>query len=606
MVRFVAFAALVLGILSGACATAAEEPVCGDGILSPGETCDDLNSAGGDGCSEQCELEVGFDCGGEPSRCTQLCGNGLLDPNEECDGDELDGQDCGSRGFDGGQLGCRADCSFDDRSCTERVCGDGVIEDPEGCDDDNATNGDGCGSSCQVENGWDCAGEPSICALRCGNGALDPGEQCDGIMLGGATCRSLSYDDGQLGCTDKCGFDESRCVLYSCGNGVIEGVEQCDDGNPTGADGCSATCQVEPGWRCTGLPSSCERLCGNGAIDAGEQCDGVDLGGATCASLGFVGGTLLCAQCSYDTSACIAPACGDGILSAGEECDDNNTNSGDGCNAACNVESGWECAGEPSLCRRLCGNGAIDAGEQCDGPNLGGASCVSLGYLRGSLACSPSCQFDTRSCVAPRCGDGILTPSAGEECDGSEFGGKTCRDFGFMSGALACTFACDIDSSGCTGPITVCGNGEVETGEDCDDGNTRSDDGCSSTCRWEPFCVADETIACGESDYTSRVSGNNSFNYSCGSTAAGIDHHYAFTAPPGVSRIDIDLDCDDRDDDYDIFVMEGACDPLLCIGKNTSTRCGSETVEVTPGLTYYIAIERDSALRGFRIRVDCD
>jgi cysteine-rich repeat protein len=31
----------------------------------------------------------------------------------------------------------------------------------------------------------------------------------------------------------------------------------------------------------------------------------------------------------------------------------------------------------------------------------------------------------------------------------------------------------------------TCGNGQVETGEQCDDGNTNSNDGCSSTCQTE-------------------------------------------------------------------------------------------------------------------------
>ena len=32
----------------------------------------------------------------------------------------------------------------------------------------------------------------------------------------------------------------------------------------------------------------------------------------------------------------------------------------------------------------------------------------------------------------------------------------------------------------------VCGNGSLETGEECDDGNTTGGDGCSATCRREP------------------------------------------------------------------------------------------------------------------------
>ena len=41
--------------------------------------------------------------------------------------------------------------------------------------------------------------------------------------------------------------------------------------------------------------------------------------------------------------------CGDGVLSDVEQCDDGNTSSGDGCDA-CQVEPGFACHGEPSVC----------------------------------------------------------------------------------------------------------------------------------------------------------------------------------------------------------------------------------------------------------------
>jgi len=45
--------------------------------------------------------------------------------------------------------------------------------------------------------------------------------------------------------------------------------------------------------------------CGNGNIDSNEECDGQTLGGATCSSLGFSGGSLSCtATCEFDTSQC--------------------------------------------------------------------------------------------------------------------------------------------------------------------------------------------------------------------------------------------------------------------------------------------------------------
>ncbi len=47
-----------------------------------------------------------------------------------------------------------------------------------------------------------------------------------------------------------------------------------------------------------------------------------------------------------------------------------------------------------------CGNGKIDAGENCDGSNLGGKRwCSDLGFDAGILSCSTDCTFDTSGCV---------------------------------------------------------------------------------------------------------------------------------------------------------------------------------------------------------------
>lgn len=46
-------------------------------------------------------------------------------------------------------------------------------------------------------------------------------------------------------------------------------------------------------------------VCGNGLKETGEQCDGGDLGGQTCQTQGYGGGTLACTSaCTFDTSAC--------------------------------------------------------------------------------------------------------------------------------------------------------------------------------------------------------------------------------------------------------------------------------------------------------------
>ena len=74
-----------------------QEPtgVCGDGVVQPGEACDDGNSSDGDGCSAACEVECGFACEKKSeglrifSTCTRHCGDGVVqwELGEECDDD---------------------------------------------------------------------------------------------------------------------------------------------------------------------------------------------------------------------------------------------------------------------------------------------------------------------------------------------------------------------------------------------------------------------------------------------------------------------------------------------------------------------------------------
>ena len=45
--------------------------------------------------------------------------------------------------------------------------------------------------------------------------------------------------------------------------------------------------------------------------------------------------------------------CGDGQTQAPEDCDDKNLTDLDGCSAACTVEAGYGCSGEPSTCTTL-------------------------------------------------------------------------------------------------------------------------------------------------------------------------------------------------------------------------------------------------------------
>lgn len=79
---------------------------------------------------------------------------------------------------------------------------------------------------------------------NCGNGAVDPGEQCDGTNLAGQTCASvLGFPgaSGSVSCSAACTLVSTSCA--ACGDGYLQSGEQCDDGNAATGDGCQS-CQV--------------------------------------------------------------------------------------------------------------------------------------------------------------------------------------------------------------------------------------------------------------------------------------------------------------------------------------------------------------------------
>ncbi len=67
------------------------------------------------------------------SECTPICGDGIVSLGEECD----DGQN------DGGYGECGEGCVLGS------FCGDGIVDGDEECDDGNNLDGDGCGSGCR-------------------------------------------------------------------------------------------------------------------------------------------------------------------------------------------------------------------------------------------------------------------------------------------------------------------------------------------------------------------------------------------------------------------------------------------------------------------------
>ncbi|MBU1535371.1 hypothetical protein KKF84_08620, partial [Myxococcota bacterium] len=259
----------------------------------------------------------------------------------------------------------------------------------------------------------------------CGDAVVDVGEDCDGANLGDQSCTGLGYHGGTLLCDSDCAFDVSGCQAQGeCGNGEIE-------------------------------------------VGTSEECDGNSLGGATCLSLGYYGGTLSCdTECIFDVTGCEPQGrCGDGLLQTahGETCDGGELGEDDclslgyyggaiACNDNCRYDV-TDCA-----LHGLCGDSIIQspAGEECDSANLGGESCESRGWYDGVLACDNACKVDESDCASfGMCGDGLIQSAGGETCDGTELGGATCLSRGFWGGELLCNAGCTFDESECRSAVAI-------------------------------------------------------------------------------------------------------------------------------------------------------
>jgi len=111
----------------------------------------------------------------------------------------------------------------------------------------------GNGDECVVDGfGGRCAGGACI-AARCGDGELDPTEQCDGDEIADASCVSAGYYGGTLTCSAECELDVTQCT-GRCGDGMLDAADEvCDTFSATscfdlgfsyGRAGCTSQCNV--------------------------------------------------------------------------------------------------------------------------------------------------------------------------------------------------------------------------------------------------------------------------------------------------------------------------------------------------------------------------
>ena len=372
-------------------------------------------------------------------------------------------------------------------------------------------------------------------APACGDGHVDPGEQCDD---GNSQRRRLRQQLHAARCGD--GIVERRRAVRrrqhrstataatttarrpSAATASSSAGEQCDDGNaktatparttarcPAAATGSSspassATTATRPTATparttaprldaATGSPSpassattatplngdACNTDCTDaplrdGVVDPDEACDDGNMTTATPA-----------------TTTASRPACGDGALDPGEQCDDGNTANSDACENDCTAPR--------------CGDGIVDRASSATMATRSTAmparttARLRLRQRRGQTrrAVRRRQRRQRRrlrnDCTLPRCGDGIV--ERGEQCDdGNAINGDACgppaRDPGRAATASSSRRAVrrrqHHNGDGCANDCTTaprCGDGIVEAGEQCDDGNTTTATAATTNCK---------------------------------------------------------------------------------------------------------------------------
>lgn len=421
---------------------------CQEGKCKPGATplnCDDSNPCTTDSCSQTdgCKHKDNSDSCDDQDACTvgDFCKEG------QCAGN-LGQIDCG-----------------DANVCTKDSCDPvmGCAYSPEvgECSDGNpCTVGDVCsGGQCAAGAGMpDCDdGDP------CTTDTCQPPQGCAHTLFAGPC------DDG-----NQCTVDDA-CVAGLC-TGLIK---TCNDSNPCTLDSCNpflpggCTASPAPGPCNDGDPCSLNDSCENGQCKAGTQLLACD-----------------------DANACTADSCQKGVGCVHQNqvglCEDGNPcTSGDYC-------ANGQCYSGGNIC--ACQSDA-DCIPQDDG-NL----------CNGTLACDKSSPAPANWACVP-------DPDSVVDCDGLD---TVCLDYECVpaSGACAsspaneggacndgsgCTLEDKCHNGGCSGlPCAsygkscvnnkcvdqVCGNGNQEPGEECDDGNLANGDGCSAACKFEcpPSC----------------------------------------------------------------------------------------------------------------------
>ena len=204
---------------------------CGESNKGTGTACTD-----GDACTEGDACQTGTCVPGTPLDCNDgiACSADSCDSAEGCIHTDIEG------------------FCFDGNDCTDDLCSQEGLP-VVGCLWENNTDSCDDGSVCSTTSicaGGTCEGKTFI---DCNDGIACTADSCDPSSGCVYTPDDSACDTNQLCVTDVClvgvgcgQFDTAPC----CGNGILEPGEECDDSNDSDGDGCSSTCADQ--WFCPG------------------------------------------------------------------------------------------------------------------------------------------------------------------------------------------------------------------------------------------------------------------------------------------------------------------------------------------------------------------
>ena len=376
-------------------------------------------------------------------------------------------------------------------------CGNGLAEYPETCDDGNTVDGDGCSSTCALED-------------------TSSASACPGMPYRVTTTASFAGDTSTLA---HGGGNATGCASTGAGPNAIHAITPTVTGAlklDLLANYPNALLHIRR--ECAGTTNDSQFDCA-GATDALTPLTSTVPVFAEQTVYVFVDSNATSNAGLYSLNATLTPAaCGNDLVDGGEECDDGNTVDGDGCSSTCTVERSAEsytCPGKPIRLEsdmpgprtlRVRGTTVPAPGETLPASKWSStttAHCQSTardvvyeltsdidGYLEVTVGGGQANLFASlrAACVTPQ-----ATAPIDGTCSKASTGNGPKTFFAAVDKDTPYYLVVDGNAPGVEGAFvldleikpSVCGNGVVEGGETCDDGATDDGDGCSATCQLE-------------------------------------------------------------------------------------------------------------------------